>query len=176
MDTKSFEIKMTHSMDEFHTLAKLEYNSKAKGMRYVFLLGCLLLIGIGIFAIIKLGFSVSALIMILAGLLIPFFNVRLVHRIAKMMAKQAGDFDARIIYTLDEDGLSIRDKNGDRTIGYEELERVVETKAYFYIYLKSMVCFCLPKADFRTGDPRDFVDFLRDQKDGQIRYQNYPKM
>lgn len=173
MDAKNFEIKTTHSQDEFKILAKIEYNTRAGGLRYLFYLGCLILVGVGIFSLVKLGFSISALIMIAVGLLVPFMNVRLVNRLAKLMAKQAGDMEAVLSYAFDEESFSIQDKNGDRSYSCEEIEKVVETEEYFFVYLKSTVCFCLPKKDFRQGDPLDFTNFLRQHGAG-CKFFRYP--
>ena len=174
MEETYFEVRTTHDLNQFKVLAKIEYNTRAGAIKYLFLLGCLILVGVGIASLVMLGFSISAVVTIAVGVGIPFMNVWLIHRLAKMMAKQSGDMEALLTYKFDDTSFWICDRNGEREYQYSELMKVVETEAYYFAYLKSTVCFCLPKCDFRQGSASEFLLFLKDTCRTTCRFFRYP--
>lgn len=113
----------------------------------------------------------SAMVMILAGILLLFWPKLTAKKYASQM-----DLTARYMrnkpFTIRffEDELAEFTPNGEMHIKYEDIFRVVENEEMLLIYISSAQAFVIFKNELTRGTPAAFTAFLRDVKHIPYRF------
>lgn len=168
-----FKAETSNSMDSFRILAKMVYGTRAGWLRILIWIFAVLIIASGVATIVIAGFSASALVVILLGLFLPLLNARMVRRLAKVMARSAGQ-NGQLSYSFYETSFSLSDRAGESETLYAGVEKVIETEKYYYLFLQNNLCHCILKGSFTLGSENEFLPFLRQKCQKNTLFGHFP--
>jgi hypothetical protein len=96
-----------------------------------------------------------------------YFMSVTMKRVSKMIEEgKNNDLLGNHIVIVDEEGLVEKSKNGENSINWMGVERIVSTESYFFIYVSSISACIVPKSSFDNESSRDiFFEFINRKLD-----------
>jgi YcxB-like protein len=74
---------------------------------------------------------------------------------------KSATFKEHIRLQLDDQGMRIGTKNGERLVGWKNFNSVIETKDFYYLYRDKKSFFLIPSDSFNIEDKREFTQMLK---------------
>ena len=120
-----FEVHTSHTKESFRILARMIYGAKAGWLRVLIFVLAIVIIAFGVIAMVQTGFSLSPLIVILLGCVLPLLDVRMVGKLSRAMAKSTGGTGGSLVYRFEEESFSLTDRDGRKDIAYGDVTKDV---------------------------------------------------
>lgn len=157
-----YQVNTQHTKEAYRTYARVHIDARGGSVfaRAVsVLLGLLILAG-GVVAIAYAGFRLLYMLSVGLGLLVMFGRPLGVWRVSHQLERSVADMSAVIRYDFGDDGFVFTSPDEGGTVKYSEIDRIYETKNYYFVYVALKMAHILAKRDFTAGDPAAFGAFL----------------
>ncbi len=153
-----------HDEAAYRAYAKVHMDARVTpAARVISALFGLIIAAGGVLAIVRRGFNIFHPVTILLGVLCIFAYPLGRWRMEHNLTKRARDMTMHIDYRFGEDTFSVSYPGENSTIPYDQIQKIVETDDYFFVYTDVRMAHILKKADFTQGDPATFAAFLKEK-------------
>ena len=160
-----FTVRTKHSAEAYKTYARVHVDARGGSVMaraVAVLLGLLIMAG-GVIAIVHSGPGLVFILTIVIGLLVIFGRPLAIWRTARRLMNSCENPDAVIVYDFGGDGFTFTSPDEGGTVSYGEVDRVFETRNYYFVYVALKMAHILRKSDFTQGDARAFGPFLTEK-------------
>ena len=126
----------------------------------------------GVMATVKQGPRILYLATILFGLLCLFAQQIGLFRMQRQLTKNAQNMDMIIDYRFGENAFDVTYPGQSESISYKDLQKIVETEGYYFLYTDIRMAHILPKKDFSQGSAAAFGKFLSEKSGLELLQHN----
>lgn len=166
-----YVVNTKHDADAYRVYARVHMDGKAtpsaKGIALI--VGGLALAG-GVMAVIKQGPKLLYLATILFGLLALLGQWIGLQRMQRQLIKNAANMDMTIDYRFGETAFDVTYPGQSESIAYKDLQKIVETEGYYFLYTDIRMAHILPKKDFSQGDAKTFGRFVAEKSGVELQW------
>lgn len=154
-------VNTRHDEAAYRTYAKVHMDARVTpAARVISALFGLIIAAGGVLAIVRKGFNIFHPVTILLGVLCVLAYPLGRWRMERRLIRHARDMSMTIDYRFGEDAFSVSYPGESSTVPYGQIQKIVETADYFFVYTDVRMAHILKKADFTQGDPASFAPFL----------------
>lgn len=125
-----------------------------------------LLLGIFLVAVSVASINSSQLAVILTavGCWLSISSTYPAQYLAKMIHKKMGDGSRNFVYVFSQDGIRIESGSGRNQISYHQIQKMIETKDGFCVFLTRNSGFLLLKAELGNQQAKeDFKEYIKER-------------
>ena len=168
-----YVVNTRHDADAYRIYSKVHMDGKAtKSAKITALVIGLLALGGGVMATVKQGPKILYLATILFGLLCLFAQQIGLFRMQRQLTKNAQNMDMIIDYRFGENAFDVTYPGQSESIFYKDLQKIVETEGYYFLYTDIRMAHILPKKDFSQGSAAAFGKFISEKSGLELLQHN----
>lgn len=156
-----YVVNTRHNADAYRVYSKVHMDGKATRSAKItaLVIGLLALAG-GLLAVVRQGPKILYLATILFGFLCLYAQRIGLYRMQRQLIKNAQNMDMTIDYRFGETAFDVTYPGSSESVSYKDLQKIVETEGYYFLYTDIRMAHILPKKDFAQGDAAQFGKFV----------------
>ena len=93
-------------------------------------------------------------------------------RMQRQLTKNAQNMDMTIDYRFGENAFDVTYPGQSESISYKDLQKIVETEGYYFLYTDIRMAHILPKKDFSQGSAAAFGKFISEKSGLELLQHN----
>ena len=126
----------------------------------------------GILAVVRQGPKLLYLATILFGAMALLGQHIGLWRMQRQLTKNAQNMDMTIDYRFGENAFDVTYPGQSESISYKDLQKIVETEGYYFLYTDIRMAHILPKKDFSQGSAAAFGKFISEKSGLELLQHN----
>lgn len=159
-----YVVNTRHDTDAYRVYSKVHMDGKAtKSAKITALVVGLLALSGGILAVVRQGPKLLYLATILFGAMALLGQYIGLWRMQRQLTKNAQNMDMTIDYRFGENAFDVTYPGQSESISYKDLQKIVETEGYYFLYTDIRMAHILPKKDFSQGSAAAFGKFISEK-------------
>lgn len=159
-----YVVNTRHDTDAYRVYSKVHMDGKAtKSAKITALVVGLLALSGGILAVVRQGPKLLYLATILFGAMALLGQHIGLWRMQRQLTKNAQNMDMTIDYRFGENAFDVTYPGQSESISYKDLQKIVETEGYYFLYTDIRMAHILPKKDFSQGSAAAFGKFISEK-------------
>lgn len=159
-----YVVNTKHDAEAYSVYAKVHMDGKATTSAKVtaLVIGLVAVAG-GMMAIINQGPKFLYIAAIVFGVLCLFAQKIGLWRMQRQLVKNAANLQMTIDYRFGETAFDVTWPGSSESVSYKDLQKIVETAGYYFLYTDVRMAHILPKKDFAQGDAAGFGRFVAEK-------------
>lgn len=159
-----YVVNTKHDAEAYRVYAKVHMDARVTTASRIFsLVSALVILAGGVLAIVNQGFKLLYVATVVVGLLVLFGRPLGLWRMRNRLLKNAQDLQNTFDYRFGESTFEVSYPGESQTYAYGKILRIVETEAYYFVYVDERMAHILPKKDFAQGNAAAFGAFLSEK-------------
>ena len=168
-----YVVNTRHDADAYRVYSKVHMDGKAtKSAKITALVVGLLALSGGILAVVRQGPKLLYLATILFGAMALLGQHIGLWRMQRQLTKNAQNMDMTIDYRFGENAFDVTYPGQSESISYKDLQKIVETEGYYFLYTDIRMAHILPKKDFSQGSAAAFGKFISEKSGLELLQHN----